>query len=538
MDPRQVLVIDDNPDDRALVVRALRAEFRATDLREVADARGLEAAFSRGGFDAVVTDYQLLWTTGLDVLRAVRERFPDVPVVMFTNTGSEEVCAAAMREGAHDYIVKKANHFVLLPAALRTGLAVVTARRDLRNHARALQAALAAEKAARQDAERADRLKDEFLSTLSHELRTPLNAILGWTHVLQRAPDKLDTVVKGAQVIERNVKVQVRIIEDLLDVSKIVSGNLRLEAEAVELVPVVEAAIESVQPAADIKGLRLARHLDMQAGTVMGDATRLQQIVWNLLSNAIKFTPSNGRIDVRLERAGDHLRLTVTDTGEGIEAAFLPHVFDRLRQADGSTTRRHSGLGLGLSIVKNLVELHGGAVEARSGGRGHGSTFSVTLPAAVADGARERREERRDRGGVLPEAPEHSLDGVDVLLVDDEPDARELMQQVLSDAGAHVRLASSAPEAYEAWRERAPEVLVSDIGMPGEDGYSLISRIRHQEHDRARVPAIALTAFARAEDRRRALLSGFQLHLPKPVEPAELVAAVASFAGRTGGADG
>jgi len=533
MEPRLVLVIDDNPDDRALVVRALRAEFPRAVVREVANAAELESAFAAGGFDAVVTDYQLLWSTGLEILRTVRGRFPDVPVVMFTNTGSEEVCAAAMREGLHDYIVKKAHHYVLLPAAIRSGLAVVEARRAMRDNAHALQAALAAEKTARSDAERADRLKDAFLSVLSHELRTPLNAILGWTHVLQRAPDKVESVVKGAQVIERNVKVQVRIIEDLLDVSKVVSGNLHLEAEPVELLPVIEAAVESVQPAADIKGVRLAKHLDMQAGPVMGDPTRLQQVVWNLLSNAIKFTAQGGRVDVRLERSGPRLRLAVSDTGEGIDPAFLPHVFDRLRQGDGSTTRRHSGLGLGLSIVKHLVELHGGTVEAYSPGRGHGSTFVVTLPLAQVAAPRERGSDRHEVADAEAASGSISLHGVDVLLVDDEPDARELMQRVLADAGAHVRLAASAPQAMEAYRDRTPHVLVSDIGMPEEDGYTLLARIRHLEGD-SRVPAIALTAFARAEDRRRALLAGFQMHLAKPVEPAELVAAVATFAGRTG----
>jgi signal transduction histidine kinase len=538
MDPRLVLVIDDNPDDRALVVRALRAEFPSAGLREIPDAATLEAAFAAGGFDAVVTDYQLLWSTGLDVLREVRGRFPDVPVVMFTNTGSEEVCAQAMREGLHDYIVKRAHHYVLLPAAIRSGLAVVRARQEVRQHAQALQAALAAEKAARSDAERADRLKDEFLSTLSHELRTPLNAILGWTHVLQRSPDKVESVAKGMQVIERNVKVQVRIIEDLLDVSKIVSGNLRLEAQPVELVPVIDAAIESVAPAADIKGVRLLRTLDMQAAPVMGDATRLQQVVWNLLTNAIKFTPQDGRVEVRLERAGQTLVLTVADTGEGIDANFLPFVFDRLRQGDGSTTRRHSGLGLGLSIVKHLVELHGGRVLAESPGRGHGSRFTVTLPLAPVQAPAERASDRGLSGPRQPAREPEAVDlsGVDVLLVDDEADARELMQRVLLDAGARVRLAGSAAEALREFGQRRPDILVSDVGMPDEDGYTLMGQVRRLEDEErtSRVPAIALTAFARAEDRRKALLAGFQLHIAKPIEPAELTAAIASLSGRTG----
>jgi signal transduction histidine kinase len=536
MEPRTLLVIDDNPDDRALACRALRAEFPQAQCREIGDPAGLEAALSEGGFDAVVTDYQLLWSTGLHVLRAMRQRFPDVPVVMFTNTGSEEVCAAAMREGLHDYIVKKAHHYVLLPAAIRSGLAVVQARQAVRRHEDALQQALAAEKAARADAERADRLKNEFLSTLSHELRTPLNAILGWTHVLQRAPGKVESVVKGAQVIERNVKVQVRIIEDLLDVSKIVSGNLRLELQPVELVPVIEAALESVQPAADIRGVRIERALDMDAAPVMGDATRLQQVVWNLLTNAIKFTPQGGRIGVELARIPGALRIVVADNGEGIEADFLPHVFERLRQADGSTTRRHSGLGLGLSIVKHLVELHGGEVHAESPGRGHGSRFTVLLPLVPITAPQERDDERlRPARRTAAPADPVDLRGVEVLLVDDEPDARELMDRVLADAGARVRLAASVDEALAAWRAHRPDVLLSDIGMPGEDGYSLIARVRQLTPEGVRVPAIALTAFARADDRRKAMLAGFQMHISKPVEPGELTAAIASLVGRTGG---
>jgi signal transduction histidine kinase len=533
MDPRVVLVIDDNPDDRALVVRSLRQAFAGVECHEIATPADLDAAFATGGFDAVVTDYQLLWTTGLEVLRTVRERHPNVPVVMFTNTGNEEVAAAAMREGAHDYIVKKAGHYVMLPAALRSGLAVVQARRAVEEHERALQAALASEKAARADAERADRLKDEFLSVLSHELRTPLNAILGWAHVMQRAPDKAESVLKGAQVIERNVKVQVRIIEDLLDVSKIVSGNLRLEAQPVELAAVLDAAIESVAPAAEIRGLRITRTLDPALGPVMGDATRLQQVVWNLLTNAIKFTPQGGRIDVRLHAAGRCAEIVVADTGEGIDADFLPHVFDRLRQADGSTTRRHSGLGLGLSIVKHLVELHGGSVRAESGGRGQGSRFTVQVP--LADQAAVPAHPPADDTPGAAAAQAVDLHGVRVLLVDDEADARELMQQVLADAGAIVRVGGSAGEGLEAFRAERPDVLVSDIGMPGEDGYSLLAAVRRLEaEDGPRVPAIALTAFARAEDRRKALLAGFQLHISKPIEPTELTAAIASLSGRTG----
>ncbi|AEG94211.1 hybrid sensor histidine kinase/response regulator [Ramlibacter tataouinensis] len=529
--PALILVLDDNPDDRALAVRALRAEFPEARYLEVGTESGFHQAFAQGGFDAVVTDYQLKWSDGLQVLKAIRRSYPEVPVVMFTNTGTEEVCAAAMREGAHDYILKKANHYVMLPAAVRTGLAVVNARRVVREQQAALQAALASEREARERAERADRLKDEFLATLSHELRTPLNAILGWTQVLQRAPENAETVAQGARVIERNVKTQARLIEDLLDVSSIISGKLRLETMPVELLPVVEAALEAVAPTAQSKGVRLERRLDTGAGPVLGDATRLQQVFWNILVNAVKFTPSGGRVRVALERVGEMAQVTITDTGEGISPDFLPHMFDRLRQADGSTTRRHGGLGLGLSIVKHLVELHGGTVHGDSPGPGQGASFVVRLPLApVAERRRVAPEPSSAEAGVGCV----SLAGVRVLAVDDEPDARDLLRKVLEDCGAQVQVAASAREALALFAESSPDILVCDIGMPAEDGYALISQVRKLEGDAPRVPAIALTAFARAEDRRRALLAGFQLHLAKPVEADELVVAVASQLGRTG----
>ena len=526
--PRNVLLVDDNPDDRALASRALRAAFPGVQCLEVGTEPGFARALDEGGFDAVVTDHQLLWSDGLQVLRAIRQRYPEVPVVMFTNTGSEEVCAEGMREGLHDYVLKRAHHYVLLPAAVRSGLEMVAARRAVRQHQAALEQAVHSERQARQRAEQADRLKDEFLATLSHELRTPLNAIIGWAHVLQKAPTNAATVAKGAEVIERNVKAQARIIEDLLDVSTIVSGKLRLERRPVELIPVLEAAIESVMQAAQDKGVALERTLDARAGAVMGDATRLQQVVWNLLVNAVKFTPAGGRVHVMLECLEDTLQVTVSDNGEGMSADFLPHAFERLRQADGSSTRRHSGLGLGLAIVKQLVELQDGTVEAHSAGLGQGCEFVVRFP--VADPT-ERRQ--RVAAPVPPAQPAVSLAGARLLVVDDEADARTLMQELLGDRGAEVTLADSAAQAVALYQARRPDLLISDIGMPGEDGYSLIGRLRKLDEGGPRVPAIALTAFARAEDRQRALLAGFQFHIPKPVDPAELVAAIASLLGRT-----
>jgi PAS domain S-box-containing protein len=407
---------------------------------------------------------------------------------------------------------------------------------------------LAAEREARAEAERHSRMKDEFLATLGHELRTPLNAVMGWASVLKdrKTVNTPEELAHGLAVIERNAKLQGQLIEDLLDMSRIISGNLRLNVQLVELPGVIRAAMESVRPAAEAKGLRLHEVLDPLAGVVSGDPGRLQQVIWNLLSNAVKFTPKGGRVQVVLERVNSHVEVTVADTGEGIAPEFLPLVFDRFRQADASTTRQHGGLGLGLAIVKHLVELHGGNVRAKSPGKNQGASFTVVLPVRATRGnhaderggdregwngrAASSRPEREREGAPLCEV---SLRGVHAVVVDDEPDARELVGRVLMDAGATVELAASAEEGLAAIRRSTPDVLVSDIGMPGEDGYSLLRRVRElPESGGGCVPAVALTAFARADDRRRALLSGFQMHVPKPVEPSELVAVIASVTRR------
>ncbi len=397
---------------------------------------------------------------------------------------------------------------------------------------------LASERAARSEAERASRMKDEFLATLSHELRTPLNAIMGWASLLRHNPTAED-VTQGMEVIERNARAQTKIIEDLLDMSRIISGKVRLDVQRVELAPIVEAAIETVRPAAGAKGVRLAAVLDPFARPVSGDPNRLQQVFWNLLSNAVKFTPRGGRVQVVLERVNSHLEVSVIDTGEGISPEFLPHVFDRFRQADASTTRQHGGLGLGLAIVKQLVELHGGSVRVKSVGPGFGTTFTVALPLTVLQSEPVPDEERQHPREGAPISMEMvsclRLHGVKVLVVDDEPDARTLVKRLLEDCDAAVRTAGSAAEAMELIRVEKPDVIVSDIGMPGEDGYALIRRVRALPAEQGgATPALALTAYARAEDRMRAIMSGFQMHVPKPVEPAELLAMVASLAGRTG----
>lgn len=385
---------------------------------------------------------------------------------------------------------------------------------------------LAAERAARSEAERHSRMKDEFLATLGHELRTPLNAVLGWAHLLQKGSDPAE-LREGLGVIERNARVQAQLIEDLLDMSRIVAGNLRLSVQPVDLHAVIEAALASVRPAADARNVTVRTILDPLAGPVSGDPGRLQQVFWNLLSNAVKFTPKQGKVEVLLERVNSHVEISVSDTGEGIAPDFLPFVFDRFRQADASTTRQHGGLGLGLSIVKHLTELHGGSVRAKSPGLGQGATFIVSLPVRVttSDPASPSRADHADETIMLT--------GIRILVVDDDPDARDLVRRMLANSGAEVRTAASAAEAVVALREKPPHLLISDIGMPGEDGFGLIRKVRAlPEQEGGRVPAVALTAFAGPEDRRRALLAGFQMHVPKPVEPGELIAVVASVTRR------
>ena len=403
--------------------------------------------------------------------------------------------------------------------------------------------------AALAEAERQSAVKDEFLATLGHELRTPLNAILGWSQILNGdlaagGPAGLDPadLTDGLATIERNGRAQRQIIDDLLDMSRVISGKLRIEAGSVDLAGVLRSAIDTVAAAASAKGVRLVPVLSTDAGPVTGDANRLQQVLWNLLSNAVKFTPKGGRVRVTLERVDSAAHVTVSDTGEGIAAEFLPHVFERFRQADGGSTRRYGGLGLGLSIVKQLVELHGGTVRVSSDGPGRGATFTVALPVRVtapaADDAGPRGSPRAttdEAADAASAAARPHLGGVRVLAVDDEPDARGLVRRALAGCGAEVQLASSAAEALAALaRGPVPDVIVSDVGMPDADGYELIRQVRRLPAPARDVPAVALTAYARPADRVRALAAGFNLHTAKPVDPAELVVIVASLAGRTG----
>ncbi len=390
---------------------------------------------------------------------------------------------------------------------------------------------LTREQQARAEAEAANRTKDEFLATVSHELRTPLSAMITWARLLRAGRLDAATTARALETIERNTKVLAQLIDDLLDVSRIISGKLRLEVDTVELASVVAAALEAVRPAAEAKTLVVDCALDPMVGPVAGDPGRLQQVVWNLLANAIKFTPRGGRVRVALDGDGSLARIVVSDTGKGVSPDFLPYIFDRFRQADSTTTRRHGGLGLGLAIVRHLVELHGGTVGVESAGDGCGATFTVCLPiAAVRHGDHGRPRFPAEQ------APERLpvLEGLCVLVVDDQADARESVTAVLEERGAHVVVVASAAEALEAIERYRPQVLVSDIGMPGEDGYELIRKVRAlRPEEGGRIPAAALTAYARIEDRAQALQAGYQIHVPKPVDPAALIAVVARLAEAT-----
>jgi signal transduction histidine kinase/ActR/RegA family two-component response regulator len=400
----------------------------------------------------------------------------------------------------------------------------------------AFRAALAVDNArAYDDAQSANRLKDEFLATLSHELRTPLNAILGYSRLVQSGMLTRDKHTHALQTVERNARALTQIVEDILDVSRIISGKIRLDVQPVDLPHVVSDAVETVLPAAEAKQIRIHTILDPRAAPISGDPDRLQQIVWNLVSNAVKFTPKKGVVQVRLERVNSHVEIIVSDTGIGISPDFLPHIFERFRQADSGTTREHAGIGLGLAIVRHLIELHGGTIHAASGGRDEGSTFRVRLPLMIV-----HHESPPERRGQPPAEPAHTniplpdLGGLTVLAADDDADARALVSETLESRGARVVVVDSADEAMAALQTIRPDVLIADIGMAHTDGFELLKRIRQSPDDTIRdVPAAALTAYARAEDRMKVLQGGFQMHLVKPVDPAELIVAVAVLAKRT-----
>lgn len=637
----RVLLIDDNLDDRLLVVRQLNQEFEDIQIEQIIDQNSFDQALAANCFDIAITDYYLIWTTGLEVLKQLKAVCPDCPVIMFTNTATQENAVEAMKAGLDDYIVKSPRHYIRLASAVKLALQRTEDRRKATQLETRLQSLLnqlsvgvfratlegrlleanaaflqllgldsleAAqainlhdifqpqvrsqilqqlqqegqflgreiqmcradnttlwvslnktvtcqgkdyfvegliedigdrknlENALHEKAEElaeANRLKDEFLLTIYHELRSPLNSILGWSKLLrsQRAINS-GILERALEAIERNAIAQTNTVEDILDVSKIIQGKLRLNVAPVNLSTVIHAAVEVMYPAAAAKNIVINISVDPTVGVVAGDANRLQQVIWNLVSNAIKFTPMSGQVEIGLRRKDCFAQITVTDTGIGISTEFLPYVFDRFRQADGSTSRNYSGMGLGLAIVRHLVELHGGTVSVESLGLDQGATFTVKIPLEV--------QSTTQQGRPLKPNPNWSemtdlriLEGLKVLVVEDDADNRQLIEFMLSLCGAVVFAVPSARAAVEVMEALMPDVLISDIGMPDQDGYALMEHIRVlQQQPNQPIPAIALTAYSGSSAQQRAIAAGFQLHLTKPVTPEELVRAIVTLTGR------
>lgn len=508
--------------------------------------------YTRGAMHSIVGRYAMS-DFGAEVLRLMRENKPYVVNDVDADAQVTEADLAAYRQTAIQAVIcvplhkngrfaacmavhqKEPRHWTTEEIELVSFVAnrfweAIERARIIKS----LNESFTREHEARQSAETANRVKDEFLATLSHELRTPLNAILGWSTMLRGGKLTEKEAARALETVERSARAQSQLIEDLLDISRIITGNLRLEIKAIDPAKVIEAAVDAVRPAAGAKRIELDVALDPETGTISGDAGRLQQVVWNLVSNAVKFTAPGGRVAVRLAKIESHIEIAVSDTGKGIAPEFLPYIFDRFRQADQTTTRRQGGLGLGLSIVRQLVEMHGGTIGADSRGEGKGAEFIVKLPVAsvfsrVIEKEPPRGEGTREERIDAPDA--RILEGLRILVVDDELDSRSLLGVVLEQSGAEVVLGGSAAEALEALADGGFDLLISDIGMPGEDGYQLIGKIRRLAAKKGgRIPAIALTAYAHVEDRVRALNAGFQAHIAKPVEPVELVAVVASLA--------
>lgn len=654
--PLRVLIVEDSEDDTELIVYQLERGGYAPIYQRVDSLAAMTAALEQQQWDVVLADHSLPQFSGRAALTLLQEKGLDLPFIIVSGSIGDEIAVAAMKAGAHDYLMK-GNLSRLVPAVDRE-LQEAASRRDrqqiqselkdsedrwqlalsgsndgiwdwniktnevffsprwkemlgyaedeITNHfdswsnlvhpddlgmvTLALQDHLAGktefyttecrmrcqdecykwilsrgqalwdeagnptrmvgshtditptkqmEAALRQQAEnlaQVNRLKDEFLAVVSHELRTPLNAILGWSNILQNRKIDKDTTVRALETIERNAKLQKQLVEDLLDVSRIIQGNIDLKVSPVNLIPIIESAVATVRIAAEAKAIQLKLRLDRSVGLVNGDANRLQQVFWNLLANAIKFTPACGLVEVQLSAVSGNMgesspptttaQIQVIDTGIGIKAEFLPYVFDRFRQENSSTTRTYGGLGLGLALVRHLVELHGGTVNVDSPGEGKGTTFTVKIPLL----------QESSKAGDLSSSEEvtpHSLNGLQILVVDDDADSREFLDFALTSYGAEVLAAACASEAIAAFKQFNPDVLVSDLGMPGEDGYTLIRMVRMLESKQGKnIPAIALTGYARDSDRDKALAAGFGLHMSKPVDTEELVAAIAKLSSR------
>ena len=522
----KVLLIEDNPGDvrliREMFAEAKHPVFNVESVDRLTD--GLERV-SESQFDVILLDLSLPDCSGLDTFVTLHGASEHLPIVILSGLNDERTAIECVNAGAQDYLIKGEVNSHLLVRSLRYAVA----RGVLEKERSQL---LARERAARAQAEAANRAKDEFLAMVSHELRTPLSAMLGWSRMLTTGKLDPDSVNRGIEAIERNARAQTQLIGDLLDISRITTGKLQLNVRPLRLDSVITNTIDAMRPTAQAKQILLHANLDTNAGSISGDPDRLQQIIWNLLSNAIKFTPAGGRVEITLERVGTHIQITVADTGQGIDAEFLPHVFERFRQADSSSTRKFGGLGLGLSIVRHLVELHGGTVQVDSPGEDQGATFTVRFPLLTEyeESCNTDPVEHSGEGAVTAEL---SLKGIRVLVVDDDTDSRAVIGEMLLQFGAEVLTAASARDALQALELWSPDVLLSDIEMPNEDGYSLLQKIRSKDgNSGGLIPAAALTAYGRWEDRVRALRAGYQIYLTKPVDPHELALVVASLAQR------
>ena len=645
MSELRILIIDDNQYDRALALREIKKFFPKLKYQEILDEASLNKALAEKNFDLVVTDYQLLWITGIEILYRIKKQMPDCPVVMFTGTGSEEIAVEAMKGGLDDYVIKTPKHYVRLAAAVRSawqrsqqkqaleefkqtyyrffervplglyrqnstgeileanstltkmlgyadpqdlkGKTIVgcylepqiylewqqqlqtetvaefegqVRRRDgktiwisqnaiaVKNEGGVIgyEGAIAditnrkqaelervelldRERQAREEAEAVNRIKDEFLATLSHELRTPLNAIVGWMQLLQTGNLSSSQIDKALDVIDRNARAQNQLINDLLDVSHIIRGTLKLDLEPVNIIEAIEASLDTVSPGIKAKNLKVITQFDWhEAVVVNGDEKRLQQVFWNLFINALKFTPENGTITVSIEVRERCVLVEVKDTGKGIPPEALPYVFDRFRQAETkSSTRTQGGLGLGLAIVRHIVETHGGDVTADSPGVNKGATFTVKLP-LVPQSTQEALSADADDSGFL------SLKGLKILLVEDDTDSREAFSLTLEQYGAEVTAVESVKQALAEYDRQPLDVIISDLAMPEGDGYSLIETIRKGEGE-SQIKAIALTAFASEEDKQRAYAAGFDLHLSKPVQFDRLIESLLSLCSPSSG---
>jgi signal transduction histidine kinase/ActR/RegA family two-component response regulator len=528
--------------DAAITQRILKAEGIASEICTTLD--GLVDAIARGAGAVVLAEETLVPSGNEALTRQLRsqESWSDLPIIVSASeaSGGREGFGVlnALGEAGNVILLERPVHVRAMVGAVQSALRARRRQYASRDVLRVLAASeaelkrlVAREREARAYVESVSRSKDEFLATISHELRTPLNAVLGWARMLNTRQLGADARVRALQAIERNAVAQAKLIEDLLDMGRIISGKLRIAFEVVTLPVVIDAAVETVKPALQAKGIHFEARVDPEA-CVMGDPGRLQQIVWNLLSNAVKFTPKGGHVRLTLARADAFVELEVSDEGQGITPSFLPHVFQRFHQQDGSTTRSHGGLGLGLAICRQLVELHGGTIEAESEGVGRGAAFRVRLPAMAMRETPASPPVRAARvDDDAPLAPARELESLRLLIVDDQADARELVAAVVASCGARPIQAASAAEAFSLIARERPDIIVSDIGMPLEDGYSFIRRVRALPASQGgRTPAVALTAYVRAEDGQKAADAGFELHLPKPVEPADLLSALGTLA--------